>query len=71
MSRLGDRLTAERGDLPPVVPVRPGGILARLRAVPGLREGVMVWLMRAAMLAYMLGVVTAVEAVLLALQRWL
>ena len=71
MSGLGDRLTADRGDLPPMGPVPPGGLLARLRAVPGLREGVTVWLMRAAMLAYMLGVVTALEAMLLALQRWL
>jgi hypothetical protein len=68
MSGLEHRLAAERRAL---AREAGGGPLARLRAVPGLREATMVWLMRAGMLAYMLGVVKAVEALVLALRRWL
>lgn len=77
MSRMRDALTAERLVLPSPqdAPRQAASASASASAswLPGraaLRDAMLVWLMRAGMLAYILMVVKALEAVLLALQRW-
>lgn len=72
MSRMRDVLTAERLVLPSPqdAPRQAAAPASRLPGRAALRDAVLVWLMRAGMLAYILMVVKALEAVLLALQRW-
>lgn len=71
MARLRDVLTAERRGLGEVVraaPATPGASwAARLR--PRAREVAVIWLLRAGILAYLFGLVSAAEAGLLALRR--
>ena len=83
MSGLEDRLVAAREvmgglvaiprGLPAADAPRPGllGAFAnRLRTAPGLRQTVVLWLMRGAMMAYLLAVTTAFEQILRLVQRW-